>query len=1274
MQNHLIEGREQDAQQPSDRLWNSDEPKFQDLGQTAATNSFSNKAFSSPQPLYRAIRQRLPQSRLEFVRANRDHGLLHWQQSQGLSLGESGEALFRRLTEAEGGLRLAFAPHRLLPTDRELLCMETEEEAKQTGLIPLRPTVDAPPPIMAWLSLGTIAYIDGDQKRLAPLVLAPIRMEGHVVKLAGKLHDLVVNGLMETIWQTRRPETVVDESEAWLGSQWKEWLRHGRFWEEAKQIDQTLGIKVDLDTCWIGNWDFEILEALGRLQSAVWSEESAPFPRATLPEEARREDWLLTPEEEHHGVARRKLLDGDHLQLFDAPELWASTVVNTSMTLAANGRSTLIVGDAETLDFWEKQFFDAGISNMVLHLSRQAEQPARLALHFSDAWTRPRPETDEAEATLSSWRWARNQRTRYFELLESPVGRSGISMREITARQAYLDRRVLPEIDPAAAADWTPEQWQQKLALLAELSAKSESAQPWQTHPFEESRLTDVSTERLQAVESAFRATVKALERTSEAGLALCQRIRQPLGANQTEGTKPREQVKVVAESAQLSAPQASENCGWDPAKYGVKELQRMLDRSHLLARVESSGLAKTQIAWNREVWQKASSALKAYVQCVHDLADLKNISGIDPDPTWKDQMESVRRGLLTSSPSLLRGLWGDRSNVDRQLQVYFPAMERGAATEQIRKVEAALAQIELSGQEKRLHEALAEWDEKFLTLTGEQARILLELTEAVSDGELAEVQVQKSLSGEWELHALDLALRTALEERTACLTKLESLMAFLPTANFQRRISELPILAQKRWLISRGQSMSALRQWGEWLAVGQRCREQNLAAFVDHLSRQTLLPSQMESVAQESYWLALARYAGQRPAMRSLDISEVNEAARELPTLVKNLVAAKAALAGVHVWNQLTEAPPEKLETLRALVLNPNAAPPVRDLLFLVGDALPLLRPIMLAEPKHIEEWLPTASRFDLCVVNPEKQSDVDLTPAVLRSRQVVAFLPPGTRGWGMLSDVERVCTVDRRHSATISGWTEFQQELSQQLQARGYQLKMQPHPGVDMGVVDPIDEGQILLGIQVDLSLIELDRVIAEPSFPVLRTWTLSWLKDWIGEWERILGTLDGELRRRHPQLPTETYMKAFPSLPFGAQSLSEIPAEALMVATAEVVSVEAPIHMATAARRLSEAAGLARLGARSLRALDQAFQEGEKAALFRRKGNFLYRSATEAETDFVPIRDRRGLPLAQRSAEWIAPEELAACVEAGGDPAVWLAADNVPAAYSVTSGVRN
>ena len=101
--------------------------------------------------------------------------------------------------------------------------------------------------------------------------------------------------------------------------------------------------------------------------------------------------------------------------------------------------------------------------------------------------------------------------------------------------------------------------------------------------------------------------------------------------------------------------------------------------------------------------------------------------------------------------------------------------------------------------------------------------------------------------------------------------------------------------------------------------------------------------------------------------------------------------------------------------------------------------------------------------------------------------------------------------------------------------------------------------------------------------------------------------------------------------------------VPAAAMAVAIADVVSVESPVHLEEVARRIARSAGVRRVGWRILERVSSAVSLCIKGGRVVQRGNFLWRP--DMDEPQVAIGQIRDGPLKQ--IDRIAPEEVAQAV---------------------------
>ena len=123
-------------------------------------------------------------------------------------------------------------------------------------------------------------------------------------------------------------------------------------------------------------------------------------------------------------------------------------------------------------------------------------------------------------------------------------------------------------------------------------------------------------------------------------------------------------------------------------------------------------------------------------------------------------------------------------------------------------------------------------------------------------------------------------------------------------------------------------------------------------------------------------------------------------------------------------------------------------------------------------------------------------------------------------------------------------------------------------------------------------------------------------------------------------------QPYEVAEPLLELRGLQFHELSTDYLSNALQGVIEVESPIHVAEAARRLANAAGLERVGHRIQSAVSTACLSLERDGVIERRGDFLW----DPERPLC-VRDRTSAPASLRDIRIIAPEEIIEAARIGG-----------------------
>jgi hypothetical protein len=252
------------------------------------------------------------------------------------------------------------------------------------------------------------------------------------------------------------------------------------------------------------------------------------------------------------------------------------------------------------------------------------------------------------------------------------------------------------------------------------------------------------------------------------------------------------------------------------------------------------------------------------------------------------------------------------------------------------------------------------------------------------------------------------------------------------------------------------------------------------------------------------------------------------------------------------------------------------------------------------------------------------------------------------------------------------VSEQRPFEEEVEAQLVKAGYTLRSKVgSPGfyLDLAVVDPENPGRYLLGIECDgqayasaASATDRDRLRSQVlelfGWNLCRVWSTDWYRNPTRELQRLLNavekakTLTTELDRE-----TETYQlelkrekQAELSSEVVNYDLAEVHIEHLRTEfhlytfeelggwIAEVVAAEGPVHLDEVAKRITDAAGIAKVLSRIRYTLTQALQQAEQEGKIIFNDDFL-----SLPDQLIVVRDRTKLPASFKKMAWIAPEEI-------------------------------
>ncbi|HYI14606.1 MAG TPA: DUF3320 domain-containing protein, partial [Thermomicrobiales bacterium] len=255
------------------------------------------------------------------------------------------------------------------------------------------------------------------------------------------------------------------------------------------------------------------------------------------------------------------------------------------------------------------------------------------------------------------------------------------------------------------------------------------------------------------------------------------------------------------------------------------------------------------------------------------------------------------------------------------------------------------------------------------------------------------------------------------------------------------------------------------------------------------------------------------------------------------------------------------------------------------------------------------------------------------------------------------------------------------FEAAVAEALRGAGHTVEGQVGSAgffIDLAIVDPKKPGRYLLGIECDgasyhsaRSARDRDRlrqqVLEGLGWRIHRIWSPDWFRSPDRELKRVVAAIEDAAARGEtteipvPSVPETTiaraevddddaaltvtgvaaYVLAELSVQTDGLELHAIPVERLAGWIVDVVEIESPVHVDDSLRRITDAAGIGRIGSRIRAALDAAIVRASLDGRIEQRGPFLW----SAGMSDPPLRDRSALN--GRALQTIAPEEIAVAI---------------------------
>lgn len=1139
------------------------------------------------QPLYRNLRQLLPRLQQRFVESHLEDEGLSWRMERGLLLAEPAQDLLGRVRGPQTW-RLHYAPHSQAPGEQELMCMQTAEEGEQI-LAGLRREggYGEEETLPLWLGLGVIRH-GAECENWTAAVYLPVWLDHGELRWAQT--PAVVNELLESLWRLRAADQAIETD---CFASWKKLAEQDRLLAELPtMLDGIDGFRLDMETCLLGLSQAEAFERFAELSPGRWPEEEAPQQRVfEAGDTALRMVFSRRPAERTLATA---ILEGKHCECAAQCSGWTRAVADAAVMSAGLGRSTLILGSAEEGREWQQLLEQQGLGHLILVLNDPEVTPGAIAGTIAARWRRPRPDLEGAESTLIDWHRVMQRVEEYQRELHHPVGESGLTPADLVSEFLLGDPVLKPVPVDEALMLWTPATANQYSQLLQDFASVATRVGLVKSHPFAEAQVQVWNEEREQALAAALERALGALQQVRQRGEELHARLGGKLPGS-------------------------------------VAEVRRLLEIGRLLQKASELGVNTGEHAQ----WEQ-SDALHELAEASARLSTLKQASGVVPLDTWRLQLIELQRTLQQGSKSLLRSFSAEQRNAQRNLQMMFPGAERLPIEEQIKRVEAALEQLDTMRAVEEISTRLGPVLQGIAQdRLGSTALLMTELQEAVSSGHLAEAALDERLGQNPELHGQLADLESALTTRDSAWVDLVNLLEWRNGREMFTRLEERTFAEEQGWLERRRPHVAQAADMAEYRRCRQSLAELGFESLATQVEDGDLRPEAVPEAGRRAYLTGLLQLALDRPALRSFSVEAQDRAWFESRRIERELGPAHAALLDAAAWENLPDLHGPALSSLESLQYSSRAD--LRRVIAMCWRRLSRIAPILVADPKELHNLFDPFEHFDRLVVLPSVRSAVDIAPAALRSRAIL-FAEEAREEFALLlrdsSDVKSLepGVVVPSHSAG------FARKLQHALELAGYPARVDDENAF-LSVRDPLAEDHEIAQLAIDAT--------GHTDHDAHRVWTLAWFLDTRAEMARLLDWLG--TRRRSRSLDhrwarhTVPYRRTELSLAQDRKSLSDFTLPELIEAMERVVSVEAPIHLAEVARRIAEAALLARLGPRSLSQLETAFLQGTHDGRLSRKGNFLTGNAP------LRIRDRRGLPEPQRRLEVVPREEIVLALEA-------------------------
>jgi len=255
------------------------------------------------------------------------------------------------------------------------------------------------------------------------------------------------------------------------------------------------------------------------------------------------------------------------------------------------------------------------------------------------------------------------------------------------------------------------------------------------------------------------------------------------------------------------------------------------------------------------------------------------------------------------------------------------------------------------------------------------------------------------------------------------------------------------------------------------------------------------------------------------------------------------------------------------------------------------------------------------------------------------------------------------------------------FEENVAAHLTRLGYTVRKQVGSNgfyLDLAIVDPVNPGRYILGIECDgasyhaaRSTRDRDRLrqqmLENIGWKICRIWSTDWFRNPERELSRLVSVIEKAMEitalddaEPADELPIDTGIireeKEVVAQDIPLYELATLPSDIaqqefhlhsvgrLSYWLESIVKIESPVHFDEAARRMIEAAGVARVGTRIKESIKMAVDFAAANGNIAVKGDFLW----DGKMVTPILRNRLHLPAPSRKLSYIAPEEVFLALE--------------------------